>query len=101
MKKDGAKTQVKDNPSLTIPVTDNSLDAAFRLFDDNEKKQQEYYASTRNGGIKRVPGGYCVEIPEELFAFGKTYELKVLGKKITVIDGKLVEAKKTEINSNK
>lgn len=100
MKKNGAKTQAKDSPSLTIPVTDNSPDAAFRLFDDNEKKQQEYFASTRTGGIKRSAGVYVIEIPEELFAFGKAYELKVLGKKITVFDGKLIEAKKTETNSN-
>lgn len=77
------------NPSITILVKDNTPDAAFRLFSDNKNLRREFFSSTRTGTIKRVMGGYEVEIPSDLYAVNKQYELKVLSKKIEVIGGKL------------
>ena len=82
------------NPSITIKVKDNTPDAAFRLFSDEKKQTREFFVTSRTGGIKRVTGGYEVEIPSDLYAANKKYELKVLSKKNEVIDGKL-EALKT------
>lgn len=80
----------KENPiSIFIAETDNTPDAAFRIFNDNKKLQQLHYSSTRIGGVKRAKGGYAAEIPEELLekVIGKSFELKILAPKVKVIDG--------------